>query len=92
MLNFRIITPRTRTAAHAQGAGTEGVEGHVTRWHHQRGVEEVGAAAYIATLEKEIKVLRTKLAESRDDVRHPWPLPAVSCAPSSVHRLRQAQR
>lgn len=47
------------------------MDGNVTRWHHQRGLEEVEAAEYISTLEKEIRVLRTKLAESKEDVRIP---------------------
>jgi hypothetical protein len=47
-----------------QGANKAGVAGTVKRWHHQTGLHEIDAAAYIELLEKEVQVLRDEFDDA----------------------------
>ena len=54
----------------------------VKRWHHQSGLHEIDAAAYIETLEKEVQVLRDEFEDAEVRAR-------VYSAPVTCNLLRR---
>ncbi|CAG9465871.1 unnamed protein product [Pedinophyceae sp. YPF-701] len=50
---------------YAPGVQTDGVTGHVLRWHMERGAEAVEASEYVKLLEAEVRGLRTAIEQTQ---------------------------
>lgn len=49
-----------------QGSNTSNVQGQVTRWNHDKGIDQLDAQTYIEMLEREVEILRQELAENEE--------------------------
>lgn len=49
-----------------QGSNTSDVQGQVTRWNHDKGVDQLDAQTYIEMLEREVEILRQELADNEE--------------------------
>ena len=77
---------QARISGVLQGANKAGVGGTVKRWHHQTGLHEIDAAAYIEMLEKEVEVLRDEFDDVEVSLQAlPPRAPCICC--ESTHGL-----